>query len=76
MARNKTKSDTRTVQLQSGGQVTVTLEGNVFDLGGADRDFVSSLIEMVQAYEVPEPPPPRTRVGSDDIDLVETGDVL
>jgi hypothetical protein len=54
MARNKTKSDSRTVRLHSGGRVTVTLEGNVFDLSGADRDFVNRLTEMVQSYETPE----------------------
>ena len=53
MARTKTK-DARTIQLNSGGQVTVILEGNVFDLSGADRNFVNSLTEMIQSYETAE----------------------
>lgn len=74
MARNKIKSDTRTVQLHSGGQVTVTLEGNVFELNGPDRDFVNRLIEMVQSYEEPEPPVPP--VADQETGLIETEDAL
>lgn len=74
MARNKTKSDTRTVQLHSGGQVTVMLEGNVFDLSGADRDFVNRLTEMVQSYETAQQPV--SPIADLEESPVETGDDL
>lgn len=40
----------RTVQLQSGGHLTLTVSVDVFDLTGDDRDFVFKLIDELKNY--------------------------
>jgi hypothetical protein len=51
MARNKKKApDVRTVDLRSGGTVTVELNASAFDLVGRDREFVTQLVDLVQSY--------------------------
>lgn len=41
----------RTLQLNSGGSLTLSLDVNLFDLNKPDRDFVMELVERVQEYE-------------------------
>jgi hypothetical protein len=41
----------RTIELKSGGTVTVTVSINPFNLAKADRDFVFELIDKVTEYE-------------------------
>ncbi|MDH3678445.1 MAG: hypothetical protein OEV40_00720 [Acidimicrobiia bacterium] len=45
------RQDSRRVELQSGGTVTVILNCSVFDLTMEDRDFVTRMIDMVRDYE-------------------------
>ncbi len=49
MARKR--SDTRSIELQSGGTVTVGFDFSIFDLTGRDREFVTYLIDMIRDYE-------------------------
>ncbi len=44
----------RTLELKSGGSLTLTLDVNVFDLDKCDREFVMQLVDRVQAYESEE----------------------
>jgi len=41
----------KTVALQSGGTLTLTLSVNVFELQGTDREFVFGMIDKLQQYE-------------------------
>ena len=45
------KTDARSVELQSGGTVTVSFDFSVFDLTGRDREFVNYLVDMLRDYE-------------------------
>ncbi len=47
----KKRSDTRSIELQSGGTVTVGFDFSIFDLTGRDREFVTYLIDMIRDYE-------------------------
>jgi hypothetical protein len=42
---------TKTIQLRSGGELTLSLSVNLFDLEGDERNFVFSLIDQIQDYE-------------------------
>lgn len=42
---------TKTIQLKSGGQLTLSLSVNLFDLEGDERKFVFNLIDQIQGYE-------------------------
>lgn len=42
---------TKTIQLRSGGQLTLSLSVNLFDLVDEERNFVFGLIDQIQAYE-------------------------
>jgi hypothetical protein len=46
---------TRTIQLKSGGSLTISVSVNVFDMSQSDREFVFGLIDKLQAYEKGEP---------------------
>jgi hypothetical protein len=43
--------NSRTVELKSGGKLTLILSVNMFDLIGEDRDFVFGIIDQCQKYE-------------------------
>ena len=47
----KKHQDARSVELQSGGTITVTFDFSVFDLTGRDREFVNNLVDMMRDYE-------------------------
>ncbi len=47
----KKRHDTRSIELQSGGTVSVSFDFSIFDLTGRDREFVTYLIDMVRDYE-------------------------
>ena len=47
----KKHQDSRNVELQSGGTVTVSFDFSIFDLTGTDREFVTYLIDMIRDYE-------------------------
>lgn len=42
---------TKTIQLKSGGELTLSLTVNLFDLIGDERKFVFDLIDQIQGYE-------------------------
>lgn len=46
-----TNQSLRTLQLTSGGSLTLTLDVNVFDLSKQDREFVMELVDKVQEYQ-------------------------
>jgi len=41
----------KTITLQSGGQLTLSLTVNLFDLEGPDREFVFDIIDKIQNYQ-------------------------
>jgi len=41
----------KTIQLKSGGQLSLSMNVNLFDLEGEERTFVFGLIDQIQAYE-------------------------
>lgn len=41
----------KTIQLQNGGSITLSLDVNILELKGEDRDFVFGLIDKLDAYE-------------------------
>src|SRR5439155_9994559 len=45
------RGDTRTVTLQSGGRVTITIAADLFALTDADRKYVLSLIDGARNFE-------------------------
>ena len=49
-------SSTKTVELRSGGQITVNVSGDIWNMNSADREFVLALIDQVRAYEEKEAP--------------------
>ena len=49
MARKR--HDSRQIQLESGGKVTVEFDFSMFDLSGRDREFVTYLIDMIHDFE-------------------------
>jgi hypothetical protein len=46
-----TSGTTKTITLKSGGQLTLSLTVNLFDLLGKDRDFVFGIIDKIQNYQ-------------------------
>jgi hypothetical protein len=46
-----TQGSSRTIDLKSGGKLTLMLTVNVFDLNGQDREFVFGIIDKLQGYE-------------------------
>lgn len=46
-----TGGTTKTIQLKSGGQLSLSMNVNLFDLVGDERTFVFSLIDQIQEYE-------------------------
>jgi hypothetical protein len=50
-ANNNSGGDSRTVQLASGGSVTLLLDVSLLSLKGPDREFVFSLIDKLDAFE-------------------------
>jgi hypothetical protein len=46
-----TGGTSKTIQLKSGGQLSLSLSVNLFDLVGDERTFVFSLIDQIQDYE-------------------------
>lgn len=48
---NNSGGDSRTVQLASGGSVTLLLDVSLLSLKGPDREFVFSLIDKLDAFE-------------------------
>jgi hypothetical protein len=42
---------TKTVALKSGGELTLALSVNLFDLIGSEREFVFGLIDKIKEYE-------------------------
>ena len=45
------QGNSHTVELRSGGKLTLILSVNMFDLVGEDRDFVFQVIDECQQYE-------------------------
>lgn len=45
-----TEADSYTVDLQSGGRVTVSVSMNIFDLSTTDREFVIDLVDRLKGY--------------------------
>ena len=43
----------RTIRLQDGGELTLTLRGNPFNLGERDWNLVNELIQRLRDYEQP-----------------------
>ncbi|MGH9199457.1 MAG: hypothetical protein ACRD1T_27465, partial [Acidimicrobiia bacterium] len=52
----KHAANTRTVKLASGGEVTVSLSVDLFDLGEEDRTFVLAIIDKLKAYNAHQKP--------------------
>jgi hypothetical protein len=52
-----TSGTTKTIQLKKGGSLTLSMEVNLLELEGSDREFVFSLIDKLKAYETGESPP-------------------
>jgi hypothetical protein len=50
-ASSSAQGNSRTVELKSGGKLTLILSVNMFDLVGEDRDFVFQVIDECQQYE-------------------------
>lgn len=46
----------RTIELKSGGTMTITISANVFDLDSNDRRFVFEMIDRLQQYQKDEIP--------------------
>jgi hypothetical protein len=44
----------KTLDLKSGGKLTLILSVNVFDLDASDREFVFGIIDKLQGYEAPK----------------------
>ena len=49
--RRNPQRTSKTVALQSGGNVTLNIEGNFVEMARADRQFISELIDKLQEYE-------------------------
>jgi len=47
----QTHGSSRTIELVSGGKLTLTLSVDLFNLQGTDRDFVFGMIDKLQEYE-------------------------
>jgi antitoxin component of MazEF toxin-antitoxin module len=41
----------KTISLNSGGQITISFSGNMFTISKADREFVYGLLDAMTAYE-------------------------
>jgi len=48
---NMDSGTSKTVTLQSGGQLTLSLTVNLFDLVGEDREFVFDIVDKIQMYQ-------------------------
>jgi hypothetical protein len=46
-----TQGESRTITLENGGTLTLSLNVNILSLKGADRNFVFKLIDEIEAYE-------------------------
>lgn len=49
--RVQTEGMSKTIQLKSGGQLTLSANVNLFDLDSEERQFVFGLIDQIQAHE-------------------------
>lgn len=58
------QSSTRVIQLNSGGEVGIRINVDLFDLSPTDREFVLSLIDQVQSYSS-EPITAPSEIGGD-----------
>jgi hypothetical protein len=54
-AEQETKGTYKTVALQSGGQLSISISVDLFELSKSDRDFVFGLIDTLQAYKAEHP---------------------
>jgi Family of unknown function (DUF5343) len=51
VSNNINPGTTKTITLKSGGELTLSLTVNLFDLIGDDRDFVFGIIDKIQTYQ-------------------------
>jgi hypothetical protein len=63
-SKDQGKGDTYTVDLGSGGKVTLTVQFSLFDLDHRDREFIYGLIDQMKKYG-DQPALPVGREGSD-----------
>ena len=50
-ARQPTEGMSKTIELKSGGKLTLSADVNLFDLDSEERNFVFGLIDQIQAHE-------------------------
>ena len=53
-SREQPTGTTKTIQLKTGGSLTLSLAVNLLELKGKDREFVFKLVDELDAYEVGE----------------------
>jgi len=54
VTEQQTPGISKTLDLKSGGKLTLILSVNVFDLDVSDREFVFGIIDKLQGYEAPK----------------------